>query len=96
MVQKQNRIQNSPNTLKLDKKFSFQMVLGTILYWTIWIQDTNKNIGDLKSGQVKILKGQREIGLQMVQNLNGIWNLEAQLFRNPDKNVQILNSTVFK
>ena len=34
--------------------------------------------GDLKSRLVRILNGQKEVGLQMVRILNGIWNPEAQ------------------
>ena len=34
--------------------------------------------GDLKSRLVWILNGQREFALQMVKNLNWIWNSEAQ------------------
>ena len=65
--------------------------------------------GDLKSGLVWILNGQKEVGLQMVQISNGIWNPEAQLFEiqtngrhfvktfwNLDKNIQILNGPVFE
>ena len=33
--------------------------------------------GDLKSGQVWILNGQKKVGLQMVWILNVIWNLES-------------------
>ena len=36
--------------------------------------------GDLKSGQVQILNGQKEIGLQTVWILNRIWNPEAWPF----------------
>ena len=35
---------------------------------------------DLKSGLVWILNGHKQVGLQMVQIFNGIWNLEAQPF----------------
>ena len=34
----------------------------------------------MKSGLVWILKGQKEVGLQMVRSSNGIWNSEAQPF----------------
>ena len=34
----------------------------------------------MKSGQVWILIIQKEVGLQMVQILDGIWNPEAQQF----------------
>ena len=36
--------------------------------------------GDLKSGQVLISNGRKEVGLQMVQISNGIWNPKAQPF----------------
>ena len=36
--------------------------------------------GDLKSGLVWILNGRKKAKLQMVQILNGIWNLKAQPF----------------
>ena len=36
--------------------------------------------GDLKSWQVWISNGQKEVWLQMVWILNGFWNLEAQPF----------------
>ena len=36
--------------------------------------------GNLKSRLVRILNGQKEIGLQMVQIKNEIWNLEVQPF----------------
>ena len=65
--------------------------------------------GDLKSGQVQILNGQKEIGLQTVWILNRIWNPEAWPFEictkatilsetiwNLDRNVQILNGLVFE
>ena len=41
----------------------------------------SKYSGDLKSGLVGILNGQREVGLQMVWILNRIWNPEAWPFR---------------
>ena len=41
----------------------------------------SKYSGDLKSGLVGILNGQREVGLQMVWILNRIWNPEARPFR---------------
>ena len=36
--------------------------------------------GDLKSGCIQILNGQKEACFQMVQKSNGVWNLEAQPF----------------
>ena len=36
--------------------------------------------GDLKSVLVWILNGQKEVGLQIVPILNGIWNMETQPF----------------
>ena len=36
--------------------------------------------GDLKSGQVQILNGQKEVGLHVVWISYGIWNPEAQPF----------------
>ena len=68
-----------------------------------------KYSGDLNSRLVWILKGQKEVGFQMVQISNGIWNTEAQPFEiwtkghhsvknhlNLDKNVWISNGPVFK
>ena len=36
--------------------------------------------GDIKYGLVWISNGQKEVGLQMVQISNGIWNPETQPF----------------
>ena len=78
---------------------------GTYYYWE------SKNSGDLISGLVRILNGRKEVGLQMVRILNGIWNKEAQPFEirtkgrlwfcqktilNLDKIVRILNGPVFE
>ena len=65
--------------------------------------------GDLKSGLVWIFYGQKEIALQKVWILNGIWNPEAQPLKsgqlaavlsktiwNQDKNLPILNVPVFE
>ena len=73
------------------------------------IENNNNYSGDLKSGLVWILVGQKEVGLQMARFLDGNWNPEAQtseihtnvrhlskIIWNLDKNVQILNGPVFK
>ena len=62
---------------------------------------------DLNSDLVRILKGPKEFGLQMVWISNGIWNPEAELLEirtnghhfvknhwNQDKNIRILNGWV--
>ena len=41
------------------------------------------NSGDLQFGLVWILNGQKEVGLQMVQILKGIWNPKVQPFEIP-------------
>ena len=48
-----------------------------LIYFTCKIVNCS---GDLKSQLVWILNGRKEVGLQMVRILNGIWNLEAQPF----------------
>ena len=59
------------------------MLAGEILITDNFVSIIPQNpiySGDLKSRLVWILNGQEEIGLQMVQILNGIWDPEAQPF----------------
>ena len=58
---------------KKQDNFRFQRIIEKI-----WYLNGQKYSGDLKSGLVWILNGRKEVGLQMVSILNGIWNLEAQ------------------
>ena len=68
--------------------------MGIRITWkSLWI---DKNSRDLKSGLVFISNGQKEVGLQMVQILSGIWNPEAQSFdRIKKKNWNMVVSYLF-
>ena len=46
----------------------------------LWVTLKVQYSGEIKSGLVWISTGQKEVGLQMIRILNGIWNPEVQPF----------------
>ena len=59
------------------KRGEFLFIRRWNCFWASLLRKSIYKI-DLKSGLVWILSGQKEVGLQIVWILSGIWNLEAQ------------------
>ena len=74
-----NLCQSQGSKLEKEKVISYQSGL-----WRVEVVRSSQMpieySGDLNSRLVWILNGSKEVGLQMIQISNGIWNPEAQPF----------------